>query len=101
MLSATAAFAQSTTLTLGTASVGGTYYVYGETVAKILTEKTKFQVVAQQTQGPNQNIVMVDEKKIELGMVTMGVALQGLQGSAPGPRAGSTTTSAPCSRCTR
>jgi len=37
--------------------------------------------VAQQTQGPNQNIVMVDEKKIELGMVTMGVALQGLQGS--------------------
>lgn len=81
MLSATAAFAQSATLTIGTASVGGTYYVYGETVAKVLTEKTKLQVVAQQTQGPNQNIVMVDEKKIELGMVTMGVALQGLQGS--------------------
>jgi TRAP transporter TAXI family solute receptor len=83
LLSATAALAQSTTLTLGTASVGGTYYVYGETVAKVLTEKTKYQVVAQQTQGPNQNIVMVDEKKLELGMVTMGVALQGLQGSGP------------------
>jgi TRAP transporter TAXI family solute receptor len=81
LLSAAAAFAQSTKLTLGTASIGGTYYVYGDTVAKILTEKTKYQVAAQQTQGPNQNIVMVDEKKLELGMVTMGVALQGVQGS--------------------
>jgi len=81
MLGATAAFAQSATLTIGTASVGGTYYVYGEAIAKVLTEKTKYQVVPQQTQGPNQNIVMVDENKIELGMVTMGVALQGLRGS--------------------
>jgi TRAP transporter TAXI family solute receptor len=83
LLGAATAFAQSTTLTLGTASIGGTYYVYGETVAKVLTEKTKFQVVAQQTQGPNQNIVMVDEKKLDLGMVTMGVALQGVLGSGP------------------
>jgi TRAP transporter TAXI family solute receptor len=82
LLGTTVAVAQ-TALTLGTASVGGTYYVYGETVAKVLSEKSKLQVVAQQTQGPNQNIVMVDEKKLELGMVTMGVALQGLQGTGP------------------
>ena len=82
LLGTTVAVAQ-TALTLGTASVGGTYYVYGETVARILSEKSKLQVVAQQTQGPNQNIVMVDEKKLELGMVTMGVALQGLQGTGP------------------
>ena len=48
LLSAATAFAQSTTLTLGTASIGGTYYVYGETAAKVLTEKTRYQVVAQQ-----------------------------------------------------
>src|SRR6266545_4512061 len=83
LLGATTAFAQSATLTLGTASVGGTYYVYGETFSKFLSEKSKLQVVAQQTQGTNQNIVMVDEKKLELGMVTMGVALQGLQGTGP------------------
>lgn len=77
---AAAAQAQSP-LTLGTASVGGTYYVYGETVARVLNEKTRLKVVTQQTQGPNQNIVMVDERKIELGMVTMGVALQGMQGT--------------------
>jgi TRAP transporter TAXI family solute receptor len=69
-------------LTMGTASVGGTYYVYGEAVARVLVEKARLPVVAEQTQGPNQNIVMVDEKKFELGMVSMGVALQGLQGTA-------------------
>ena len=83
LLCAATASAQQVSLTLGTASVGGTYYVYGETVAKVLSEKSKLKVVAQQTQGPNQNIVMVDEKKLELGMVTMGVALQGLQGTGP------------------
>jgi TRAP transporter TAXI family solute receptor len=83
MLLGTAVAVAQTALTLGTASVGGTYYVYGETVAKILSEKSKLKVVAQQTQGPNQNIVMVDEKKLELGMVTMGVALQGMQGTGP------------------
>jgi TRAP transporter TAXI family solute receptor len=82
LLGAAVAFAQPA-LTLGTASVGGTYYIYGETVAKVLSEKSKLQVVAQQTQGPNQNIVMVDEKKLELGMVTMGVARQGLEGTGP------------------
>jgi TRAP transporter TAXI family solute receptor len=70
-----------TTLTLGTAAGGGTYFVYGEATAKILAEKAKLQVVPQQTQGPNQNMILVDEKKIELAMVTMGVALQGLTGT--------------------
>jgi TRAP transporter TAXI family solute receptor len=81
LLDAVAAVAQPYNLTLGTASVGGTYYVYGETVAKVLSEKSKLQVTTQQTQGPNQNIVMVDEKKLDLGMATMGVALQGVQGT--------------------
>ena len=70
-----------TPLTLGTASGGGTYFVVGEAMAKMLTEKAKLQVVPQQTQGPNQNMILIDEKKIELAMVTMGVALQGLTGT--------------------
>lgn len=75
-----------TTLTLGTASGGGTYFVVGEAIARILTEKARLQVVPQQTQGPNQNMILVDDKKIELAMVTMGVALQGVTGSAPWTR---------------
>ena len=75
------ASAQTTTLTLGTASGGGTYFVIGETMAKVLAEKARIQIVPQQTQGPNQNMILIDEKKVELGMVTMGVALQGLTGT--------------------
>ncbi len=86
LLCAAHASAQPASLTLGTASGGGTYFVVGEAMAKILTEKAKLQVVPQQTQGPNQNMILVDEKKIELAMVTMGVALQGLTGNAPWTR---------------
>ena len=54
LFASSAAIAQPV-LSLGTASVGGTYYVYGETVAKVLSEKSKLQVVAQQTQGPSSS----------------------------------------------
>ncbi|MBL0899017.1 MAG: TAXI family TRAP transporter solute-binding subunit [Reyranella sp.] len=77
------AAAQSKPLTLGTASVGGTYYVIGAAMADLLSSRAGLQVVAQQTQGPNQNLMMVDDGKVQIGMVTMGVALQALQGSAP------------------
>ena len=80
-LAAVAAHAQTATLTLGTASVGGTYFVYGEAVARLLTQKAQLQVAAQQTQGPNQNMILVDEQRIQLGMVTLGVALQGVTGT--------------------
>lgn len=83
LLAATTASAQSGTLTLGTASVGGTYFVYGEAVARLLTDKARLSVATQQTQGPNQNMILVEEQKIALGMVTMGVALQGFTGTAP------------------
>ena len=81
LLCAAAASAQQTTLTLGTASGGGTYFVVGEAIARVLTEKARLQVVPQQTQGPNQNMILVDDRKIELAMVTMGVALQGVTGT--------------------
>lgn len=80
-LTAATAIAQPKTMTLGTASVGGTYFVYGGVVAKILTDKTGIQVSTQQTQGPNQNVILVEDGKIELGMTTMGIALQAWTGT--------------------
>jgi TRAP transporter TAXI family solute receptor len=73
--------AQPKSLTIGTASVGGTYFIYGGVVASLVTEKTGINVSTQQTQGPNQNLLLVDSKAIELGMVTMGVALHGWNGT--------------------
>lgn len=76
-----AAGAQQKSLTLGTASVGGTYFVYGGVVASLLTQKIGANVSTQQTQGPNQNVILVDGKQVELGMTTMGVALQAWNGT--------------------
>ncbi len=80
-LAAGGATAQTRSLTLGTASVGGTYFVYGGVLAKLLTDKLGVTVSTQQTQGPNQNVILVSDKNVELGMTTMGIAWQAWNGS--------------------
>ena len=72
--------AWSKTLTVGTASVGGTYFVYGQVWASLVNEKLGTNISTQQTQGPNQNIILTDSKQVEFGMTTMGVALQAWEG---------------------
>jgi TRAP transporter TAXI family solute receptor len=69
-------------LTLGTASVGGTYFIYGGVVANLLSEKLGINVSTQQTQGPNQNVILLNDGRIELGMTTMGVALHAWNGTS-------------------
>jgi hypothetical protein len=73
--------AQPKALTVGTASVGGTYFIYGGVIASLLTETLGINVSTQQTQGPNQNVILVDSGRIELGMTTMGIALQAWNGT--------------------
>ncbi len=69
-------------LTLGTASPGGVYYDYGEAVAKILTEKLGIDVNPLPTQGPVHNVKLIVSGGAQLGLVTMGVALQAWNGTA-------------------
>lgn len=68
-------------ITLGTASVGGVYFVYGGVAATLMSQKAGINVSTQQTQGPNQNMILVNGKNVELGMVTMGVAINGWKGT--------------------
>lgn len=68
-------------LTLGTASVGGVFFVYGQVWANIAADAVGVPISTRQTDGPNHNIILTDAKQIELGMTTMGVALQGWNGS--------------------
>ncbi|MBM3568257.1 MAG: TAXI family TRAP transporter solute-binding subunit [Alphaproteobacteria bacterium] len=75
-----ASHAQPKSLTLGTASIGGTYFIYGGVVATLLTEKLGINTSTQQTQGPNQNLILVSDKRVELSMTTMGIALQAWNG---------------------
>lgn len=63
-------------LNIATASPGGTYYVYGEGLAKILTRALDLPVMRLATEGPAQNIELLEAGEARLGFVTTGIALQ-------------------------
>ena len=68
-------------LTLGTASPGGVFYVYGEAMAKILTESLKIDVNPLPTQGSEHNVKLIENGDAQLGLLTMGSGLQGWNGT--------------------
>jgi len=68
------------TLTIGTGSPGGTYYDYGEGLAKLLTRALELPVFARPTEGPTENIALIEAGAIELGFVTLGIAQQAWNG---------------------
>ncbi|HTI87052.1 MAG TPA: TAXI family TRAP transporter solute-binding subunit [Alphaproteobacteria bacterium] len=61
-------------LTLGTASVGGTFSVYGNGIATLVRDYVGVPMQAQNTQGPTQNLVLVQNRQIDVGMTTLGPA---------------------------
>ncbi|WP_207536656.1 TAXI family TRAP transporter solute-binding subunit [Sabulicella rubraurantiaca] len=67
-------------LNMGTAAPGGTYALYGPVWGQLVQEATGVNISYRTTQGPNQNIVLVQRREVEIGMVTMGVALQAWNG---------------------
>ncbi|WP_203070602.1 TAXI family TRAP transporter solute-binding subunit [Falsiroseomonas ponticola] len=69
-------------LTMGTAAPGGTYALYGPAWGQMAQEATGIAIAYRNTQGPNHNIILVNRREAELGMVTMGVALQAWNGQA-------------------
>ena len=69
-------------LTLGTASPGGVYYIYGDALAKILTEKLSIPVNHLPTQGPVHNVKLIESGGAQLGLITMSTGLEGWNGSA-------------------
>jgi uncharacterized protein len=68
-------------LMLATGSPGAVYYAYGEAVAEILTESLKIKVSQSPSQGPVHNVKLVESGGTQLGFITMGVALQGWNGT--------------------
>ncbi|MGG5811394.1 TAXI family TRAP transporter solute-binding subunit [Falsiroseomonas sp. CW058] len=67
-------------INMGTAAPGGTYALYGPAWGQMAQEATGVQISYRTTQGPNQNIILVQRREVELGMATMGVALQAWNG---------------------
>jgi uncharacterized protein len=66
---------------LVTGPPGGVYYIYGEALAQILTEKLGTPVNPSPTQGSIHNVKLLDSGGAQLGMITMGVGLQGWNGT--------------------
>ena len=76
-----------TALTLGTASQGGTYFIYGSGWLNMVAEELKISASAEVTGGPVQNATLVHTGDLSLGMVTMGPAYDAWVGEselAPG-----------------
>jgi len=68
-------------LVIGTASPGGAYYAYGEGLARILSRALGIRVSMRPTEGPTENIRLLENGEIQIGFITTGSGLQAWNGS--------------------
>lgn len=74
-------------ITIGTASQGGTYFVYGNGLAGYISETLGINASGEVTGGPVQNATLVQTGDHQIGLVTMGPAYDAWVGKselAPG-----------------
>ena len=69
-------------MTIATAAPGGVYAVYGEGLAKIITDEVGIPTSTRQTQGPPQNLILLMGGQTEIGLVTSGPALEAMEGTS-------------------
>ena len=92
LLAAGAATAQDrdgwpSSLTIGTASQGGVYFVYGNGLAAYISEELGISASGEVTGGPVQNVTLVQMGEHDIGLVTMGPMFEAWTGEselAPG-----------------
>src|ERR1700737_4571383 len=68
-------------IAIGTASPGGTYYVYGQALADIVAGELGIEVTAEATQGSTRNIILLETGQATLGMITMGIGWEAWNGT--------------------
>ena len=88
-LTATAVFAQDDrtgwpdSFTVGTASQGGTFFVYGSGWANLVADELGLTGGAEVTGGPMQNMALVHSGELPFGLTTMGPAAESYAGTNP------------------
>lgn len=65
---------------MGTAAVGGLFYVYGGGTANVIEEFLDISVNVEQTGGPIDNIQLMERGDIEIGFATAGPMWEALHG---------------------
>lgn len=68
---------------VGTASQGGTYFVYGAGWANLVQEKLGINTSSEVTGGPVQNMALVNSGGVQFAMTTMGPGYDGWVGKSP------------------
>jgi uncharacterized protein len=74
-------------LTVGTASQGGVYFVYGNGLASFISEELGINSTGEVTGGPVQNVTLLQMQEHDIGLVTMGPMYEAWTGNselAPG-----------------
>lgn len=67
-------------MTVSTASPGGVYAIYGEGLAQLISKEVGIPTSTRQTQGPAQNLVLLQSGQTELAMTTAGPAYEAMNG---------------------
>jgi TRAP transporter TAXI family solute receptor len=69
--------------TVGTASQGGTFFVYGSGFANLVAEQLGITGAGEVTGGPMQNMALVHTGDLAFGLTTLGPAAESLAGQNP------------------
>ncbi|WP_209123128.1 TAXI family TRAP transporter solute-binding subunit [Alkalihalobacillus sp. BA299] len=69
------------TVVIGTASQGGTYFIYGGGLASLLEREFGVTANVEVTGGPVHNMQLVNGKQQDIGMVTLGPGYEGYNGT--------------------
>ena len=69
--------------TVGTASQGGTYFVYGSGWANLIADELDVSGGGEVTGGPTQNLALVHTGDLAFGLTTMGPAADAVKGESP------------------
>ncbi|WP_025026844.1 TAXI family TRAP transporter solute-binding subunit [Caldalkalibacillus mannanilyticus] len=73
--------ARPTTVKIGTASQGGTYFIYGAGLAELLQQKLGVSANVEVTGGPVHNMQLTQVRDQDIGLVTLGPAYEGFTGT--------------------
>lgn len=73
---------ESWNFSIGTSTVGGTYYIFGAPWAKIITEKVPNAVATiQATGGPGNNVQLIEKGEMKLAYVSAAAGYEGWTGT--------------------
>lgn len=67
-------------MSIGTAGTSGTFYIMGSAYADLITRNLGINTIAEVTAGSTENVTLLDEDKVELGVIQLDVTLDAMAG---------------------